>query len=52
VTGVAQFTRTGAHVRVVYQRYFAGDPHCLDAGAPATAARTRIVIEQPNLRSR
>ena len=44
VTGVAQFTgfvvagfRTGAEVRVVYQRYFAGDPHCLAAGAPITA---------------
>jgi len=44
VTGVAQFTgfvvagwRTGAQVRVVYQRYVAGDPHCLDAGAPVTA---------------
>ena len=44
VTGVAQFTgfvvagfRTGAQVRVVYQRYIAGDPHCLDAGAPVTA---------------
>ena len=44
VTGVAQFTgfvvagfRTGAQVRVVYQRYFAGDSHCLDAGAPVTA---------------
>jgi len=44
VTGVAQFTgfvaagwRTGAQVRVVYQRYWAGDPHCLDAGAPVTA---------------
>jgi hypothetical protein len=44
VTGVARFTgfvaagwRSGAQVRVVYQRYFAGDPHCLDAGAPVTA---------------
>jgi len=44
VTGVAQFTgfvvaglRTGAQVRVLYQRYFAGDAHCLDAGAPVTA---------------
>jgi hypothetical protein len=44
VTGIAQFTgfvaagwRTGAQVRVVYQRYWAGDPHCLDAGAPVTA---------------
>ena len=44
VTGVAQFTgfvvagfRTGAQVWVVYQRYFAGDSHCLDAGAPVTA---------------
>jgi hypothetical protein len=43
VTGRAQFTgfvvagwRTGAQVRVVFQRYFAGDPHCLDAGAPVT----------------
>lgn len=43
VTGVAQFTgfvmagwRTGAAVRVVYQRYLAGDQHCLDAGALAT----------------
>ena len=45
VTGVARFTgfvaagwRSGAQVRVVYQRYWAGDPHCLDAGAPVTAA--------------
>ena len=44
VTGVARFTgfvvagrRSGAQVRVDYQRYWAGDPHCLDAGAPATA---------------
>ena len=43
VTGVAQFTgfvvagfRTGAQVQVVYQRYFTGDPHCVDAGAPNT----------------
>ncbi len=39
VTGVARFDgviqagwRTGARVQVVYQRYFASDPHCLDAG--------------------
>jgi hypothetical protein len=44
VTGVARFTgfvvagrRSGAPVRVEYQRYRAGDPHCLDAGAPVTA---------------
>ena len=44
VTGVARFAgfvaagwRSGAQVRVVYQRYFAGDSHCLDAGAPVTA---------------
>ncbi len=44
VTGVARFTgfvaagfRSGAQVRVEYQRYWAGDPHCLDAGAPVTA---------------
>ena len=44
VTGVARFDgvihagwRTGARVQVVYQRYFAADPHCLDAGAPMTA---------------
>ena len=44
VTGVARFDgviqagwRTGARVQVVYQRYFASDPRCLDAGAPATA---------------
>jgi hypothetical protein len=43
VTGVARFTgfvvagfRTGAQVQVVYQRYFTGDPHCLDASAPVT----------------
>ncbi len=29
--------RSGARVQVVYQRYFASDPLCLDAGAPATA---------------
>jgi hypothetical protein len=51
VTGVAQFTgfvvagwRTGAQVRVGYQRYFAGDHHCLDAGAPATATCFQGVI--------
>lgn len=44
VTGIARFTgfvaagwRSGAAVRVVYQRYWAGDPHCLDAGAPVVA---------------
>ncbi len=44
VTGVARFTgfvvagrRSGAPVRVEYQRYWAGDPHCLAAGAPDTA---------------
>jgi len=51
VTGVAQFTgfvaagwRTGAQVSVVYQRYFAGDPHCLDAGAPVTGGCFQGVI--------
>lgn len=51
VTGVAQFTgfvvagwRTGAQVRVVFQRYFAGDPHCLDAGAPVTGGCFQGVI--------
>jgi len=51
VTGVAQFTgfvvagwRTGAEVRVVFQRYFAGDPHCLDAGAPVTGGCFQGVI--------
>ena len=29
--------RSGAPVQVVFQRYLASDPHCLDAGAPATA---------------
>jgi hypothetical protein len=29
--------RTGARVHVAFQRYFASDPHCLDAGAPMTA---------------
>ncbi len=44
VTGVARFEgvvlagwRSGARVRVVYQRYFAGDDHCTGAGAPSTA---------------
>jgi hypothetical protein len=44
VTGVGRFTgfvaagwRTGAEVRVEYQRYSAGDPQCLHAGAPVTA---------------
>ena len=44
VTGVARFTgfvvagrRSGAQVSVEYQRYWAGDPHCLAAGALATA---------------
>ena len=51
VTGVAQFTgfvaagwRTGAQVSVVYQRYLAGDPHCLDAGAPVTGGCFQGVI--------
>jgi hypothetical protein len=51
VTGVAQFTgfvaagwRTGAQVRVVFQRYFAGDPHCLAAGAPVTGGCFQGVI--------
>jgi hypothetical protein len=44
VTGVARFTgfvvageRSGAEVSVRYQRYPAGDPHCLEAHAPITA---------------
>ena len=44
VTGVARFDgvvlagwRSGARVQVVYQRYFAPDDHCTDAGAPITA---------------
>lgn len=51
VTGVARFTgfvvagrRSGAEVRVEYQRYAAGDPHCLDAGAPVTATCFQGVI--------
>jgi hypothetical protein len=51
VTGVARFTgfvvagrRSGAQVRVEYQRYWAGDPHCLDAGAPVTATCFQGVI--------
>ena len=51
VTGVARFTgfvvagrRSGAQVRVEYQRYGAGDPHCLDAGAPVTATCFQGVI--------
>ena len=51
VTGVARFTgfvvagrRSGAQVRVEYQRYSAGDPHCLDAGAPVTATCFQGVI--------
>lgn len=51
VTGVARFTgfvaagwRSGAPVRVEYQRYSAGDPHCLDAGAPVTATCFQGVI--------
>ncbi len=51
VTGVAQFTgfvvagwRTGAQVRVVFQRYFVGDPHCLEAGAPVTGGCFQGVI--------
>jgi hypothetical protein len=51
VTGVALFTgfvvagrRSGAAVRVEYQRYSAGDPHCLDAGAPVTATCFQGVI--------
>lgn len=51
VTGVARFTgfvvagrRSGAEVRVEYQRYSAGDPHCLDAGAPVTATCFQGVI--------
>lgn len=51
VTGVARFTgfvvagrRSGARVRVEYQRYAAGDPHCLDAGAPVTATCFQGVI--------
>lgn len=45
VTGVARFDgvihagwHSGARVQVVYQRYFAGDPHCMDAGAPMTSS--------------
>ena len=44
VTGVARFDgvvlagwRSGARVQVAYQRYFAPDDHCTDAGAPITA---------------
>jgi hypothetical protein len=44
VTGVGRFDgvilagwRTGARVQVVYQRYFAADNNCTDAGAPITA---------------
>jgi hypothetical protein len=44
VTGKARFEgvilagwRTGARVEVTYQRYFALDQHCIDAGAPVTA---------------
>lgn len=51
VTGVARFTgfvaagwRSGAQVRVEYQRYWAGDPHCVDAGAPVTATCFQGVI--------
>ena len=51
VTGVDRFTgfvvagrRSGAQVRVEYQRYWAGDPHCLDAGAPVTATCFQGVI--------
>jgi len=51
VTGVARFTgfvaagwRSGARVSVEYQRYWAGDPHCLDAGAPVTATCFQGVI--------
>ena len=51
VTGVARFTgfvvagrRSGAQVRVEYQRYSAGDPHCLDAGALVTATCFQGVI--------
>jgi hypothetical protein len=51
VTGVARFTgfvvagrRSGAQVRVEYQRYSAGDPHCLDAGAPVTTTCFQGVI--------
>ena len=51
VTGVARFTgfvvagrRSGAQVRVEYQRYWAGDPHCLDTGAPVTATCFQGVI--------
>ena len=51
VTGVARFTgfvvagrRSGAQVRVEYQRYSAGDPHCLDADAPVTATCFQGVI--------
>jgi hypothetical protein len=51
VTGVGRLTgfvvagrRSGAEVRVEYQRYPAGDPHCLDAGAPVTATCFQGVI--------
>lgn len=51
VTGVARFTgfvvagrRSGEQVRVEYQRYWAGDAHCLDAGAPVTATCFQGVI--------
>jgi hypothetical protein len=51
VTGVARFTgfvvagrHSGAQVRVEYQRYSAGDPRCLDAGAPDTATCFQGVI--------
>ena len=51
VTGVARFTgvvvagrRSGAQVRVQYQRYWAGDPHCRDAGAPDDMACFQGVI--------
>jgi hypothetical protein len=44
VTGKARFDgvilagwRSGARVEVTYQRYFALDQHCIDAGAPVTA---------------
>jgi hypothetical protein len=44
VTGVARFDgvvlagwRSGARVQVAYQRHFAPDDHCTDAGAPITA---------------
>jgi hypothetical protein len=53
VTGVARFTgfvvagrRSGAEVRVEYQRYSAGDPHCLVAGPSVGCFQGVIRVER------